>query len=126
MIILFDTSVLIDIENRYTKTIEKISKIRPQYPEVPKVSFITYFEFIHGLRKKQPHNKEKSLAFVENFGVVQTTKNTANLLSILKQKYGDLSFSDLFIAAQCIENNMILVTKDRDFDKIEELNKILI
>jgi len=126
MILVFDTSVLIDIENRENSTIQKIESIRLSYPEVPQISFISYFEFIYGLRKKQPHNRNKSLAFVENFNILHTTKNTANILSILKEKYGDLPLSDLFIAAQTIENNMILLTRDKDFERIGELNKIVI
>ena len=126
MITVLDTSVVIDIDNRVSSTIQKLASIRDIYPEIPKISFFTYFEFIYGLRKKQPHNKQKSMAFIENFDVLQTTKNTANILSILKEKYGDLSFSDLFIAAQSIENNTLLVTRDKDFDEITELNKMRI
>jgi len=126
MIAVFDTSVLIDIDNRHKETIEKIAGLKQSYPDTPRISFISYFEFIHGLHVKQVHNKQKSLAFVENFGVLQTTKNTANILSILKRKYEDISFSDLFIAAQIIENNMILVTRDKIFNRIEELNKLII
>ncbi len=126
MILLLDTSIIIDLENGIKNTLEKLESIRGSYPDVPKVSFMTYFEFIDGIRNKQPHNRQKALAFIENFDVLQTTKNTAGILSSLKEKYGDVSFSDLFIAAQAIENNMMLATKDKDFDKIKEINKIII
>lgn len=125
MILLLDTSVIIDLENKNKATIEKLAKLKKSYPEVPKISFITYFEFIYGIRKKQPHNKEKLVVFIELFDVVQTTKATANILSMLKEKYGDIPFPDLFIASQAIENNMVLLTKDRDFDRIESLTKII-
>ncbi|MBI4015639.1 MAG: PIN domain-containing protein [Candidatus Aenigmarchaeota archaeon] len=125
MMLIFDTSIVIDLDRRQKSIIEKVSNLKVDYPEPPKISFISYFEFIYGLREKHIHNKEKSLAFIENFEVVQTTKNTAHILSILKQKYGGQHFSDLFIAAQAIENGMMLVTSDRDFEKIEEMNKII-
>ncbi len=54
---------------------------------------------------------------------MQTTKNTADRLVELKQKY-ELPLADLLIAAQVIENNGILITKDNDFDKIKEIEKI--
>ena len=54
---------------------------------------------------------------------MQKTKNTADRLVELKQKY-ELPLADLLIAAQVIENNGILITKDNDFDKIKEIEKI--
>ncbi|MEK6915934.1 MAG: PIN domain-containing protein [Nanoarchaeota archaeon] len=60
---------------------------------------------------------------MERFNVLQTTKNTADRLVELKQKY-ELPLADLLIAAQVIENNGILITKDNDFDKIKEIEKI--
>lgn len=126
MILVLDTSIVIDLDNRVRNIEEKLVSLRFAYPDVPKISWMTYFEFIWGLRKKQPHNKLKSLAFIENFDLLQTTKTTANILSVLKEKYGSLSFSDLFIAAQVIENNMLLVTHDQDFEAISELNKIVL
>ena len=126
MTLILDTSVLINLENERVGTIEKLSSLRKIHVDRPKISFISYFEFIHGLRRKQPHNKYNSLLFIESFDVIQTTKTTAKILSLLKEKYGELSHSDLFIASQTIENGMILVTEDRDFEKIAELDKIIL
>lgn len=125
MIILLDTSVIIDIENARRSALDGLSSLRSSYPEPPKISFITYFEFIFGLRKTQPEKRQKSLAFIGNFEVLQTTKTTAEILSSLKERY-ELPLSDLFIAAQAIENSMVLVTKDRDFERIKELNKVIL
>ena len=48
----------------------------------------------------------------------------------MKYKYDKkgetLPLADFLIASQVIENNMLLVTADKDFDKIEELRKIVI
>ncbi len=126
MIILLDTSVIIDIDNRMESTLESLASLKASYPALPRISFMTYFEVIHGLSRMQPRRKQNSLAFIENFDVVQTTKATASVLSALRDKYGDLPFSDLFIAAQAMENNMILVTKDNDFSRIEGLDKAII
>ncbi|MBI2675608.1 MAG: type II toxin-antitoxin system VapC family toxin [Candidatus Aenigmarchaeota archaeon] len=125
MILQLDTSILIDLENGQKPVIGRLEELKGMYPALPTISFMTYFEFLYGLRKKRPHNQNSSLAFLENFDVIQTTKRTASVLSLLKERYG-LPFSDLFIAAQAIENNMMLVTKDADFERIEELNKIVV
>ncbi|MBI4175670.1 MAG: type II toxin-antitoxin system VapC family toxin [Candidatus Aenigmarchaeota archaeon] len=126
MMLLLDTSVVIDIANRRRDTIAKMGQLKSSYPEMPKISFMTYFEFIYGLRSKKPQNKQKALAFIENFDVVQATKNTANILATLKEGHGAILLSDLFIAAQAIENNMMIATKNMDFEKISEVNKIII
>ncbi len=126
MTLIFDTSIVIELDSRVSVTAKKVAMLEQSYPELPKVSFMTYFEFLYGLRKKQTSKKENSRAFIENFEILQTTKKTANVLALLKEKYGDLALADLFIAAQAIENNMLLVTKDKDFKRIDELDKIIV
>jgi predicted nucleic acid-binding protein len=126
MALILDTSVIIDLDRGHRETIEKLSELKKSHFGIPFLSFITYFEFVHGLIKKEIRNQERSFAFVELFSTIQTTKRTAFILSRLKQDYGDLPLSDLFIAAQSIENNLILVTKDNDFKRIKELNKIIL
>ena len=68
--------------------------------------------------------------FINKFIVLQTTRATSMILSSLKNKYDSLgvgiSLSDLIITALCIENGMTLVTRDRDFEKIAELKKVIL
>jgi len=65
------------------------------------------------------------LSLLEEFQVIQTTKSTASLLPLLKTKYG-LPLIDLLIASQVMEVNGIIITKDKDFDIISEIKKIII
>ncbi len=95
------------------------------YPIPATIGFIAYFEFLLGLKDKSVKNKEKSKEFIERFNVLQTTRNTADKLVELKQKY-ELPLADLFIASQVMENNGVLVTKDKDFEQIKEINKIIL
>ncbi|MEK6889832.1 MAG: PIN domain-containing protein [Nanoarchaeota archaeon] len=125
MYLIFDTSILISLSRGSRETIAKISDLRKSYSSPAKISFMSYYEFVDGLRNKAEKNKEKSMEFLEKFEVIQTTKNTALILASLKSKY-ELSLTDLMIAAQTIEANGILVTKDNDFKEIIELNKIVI
>ena len=130
MTLLLDTSILIDIERREKKLLEKIEDIVETDPVPACITFMNYFEFIHGLKAKSPRNKEKSLAFIEKFYCLHPTKNTAVILSDLKHKYDkhgkSFSLSDLLIASHAVENGMTLVTRDKHFQEIDELGKIIL
>ena len=125
MNLIFDTSILIDLDRGNKETIAKLEELRNMYPSPAKIGFISYFEFLLGLKDKSEKNKEKSKEFIEKFSILQTTTITADKIVILKQKY-ELPLADLLIAAQALENNGILVTKDKDFEQIKEINKIIL
>jgi len=130
MSLIFDTSVLIDIEKRSDHIISKLQELSRLYPGQGQITFMSYFEFIFGLNEKSPKNKEKAIQFIHYFECIQTTPITAEILSDLKHKYEKrgmmFTLSDLFIAAQVIENKGILVTRDKQFNGIEELKKIIL
>ncbi len=130
MNLIFDTAILINIQNREPNTLEKLKELSKIYQGTGQITFMVYFEFLFGLREKSLENKEKALAFINNFECLQTTKVTANILSDLRHKYDkigkSLPLADLLIASQVIENNGTLITSDKDFDRIEELNKIFV
>lgn len=130
MTLVLDTSVIIDIQRKDKDIIEKIKELAELHPAPASIAFITYFEFIHGLRIKSPRNKEKALAFMELFHFLEPTKRTAAILSDLKYKYEkqgkSFSLSDLLIASQVAENGMVLVTGDKHFGEISELKTIII
>lgn len=130
MTLFLDTAILINLERKNKEVIKKIETLIEIDPAPANIGLINYFEFMHGLQKKSPQNREKSLAFVEKFPFVEATKKTAVILSDLKYKYEKLgksfSLSDLIIASQAIENNMTLVTTDKQFESIEELKKVIL
>ena len=76
------------------------------------------------MRKRVEKNKEKYLSFIEKFETIPIKKETMHLLVLLKEKY-ELPLADLLIAAQIMEKGYILVTKDRDFENITEIEKIM-
>ena len=125
MILVFDTSILIELNRGNKEIIRKISELKKIYPANVKISFISYFEFLYGLRNKSEKNKYKPIEFIEKFEIIQTSKDTANILINLKQNY-ELPLADLLIAAHVQEVRGILVTRDRDFEKIEEMKSILL
>lgn len=125
MYLSFDTSVLIELERENKDILSRVQKLKETYPASPKIPFISYYEFLHGTRNRNLTNKAKAEAFIDLFEVLAVTKTTAKILSQFKEKY-ELPFPDLFIAAQTKEQDAILVTRDKDFERIEELKKIVI
>lgn len=130
MSLIFDTSILIDLEKRFESTIEKLKELSKIYPLHARIAFINEFEFLWSIRDKNLKNKEKILSFLNNFTVLHTTSKTSSLLVSLKHKYDQkglaLPLADLLIASLTIENDGVLLTKDKDFLNIEELKKIII
>jgi len=130
MILIFDTSILVDLERIKKETIDRIRKLSKSYQSPAEITFMSYYEFLRGIKLKKPKNCEESIEFLNNFKVIRVTLKTAEILSDLKVKYDKLgisfSITDLMIASQVIENHGILVTRDKDFEKIEELNKIIL
>ena len=129
MSLAFDTSILIAVEKKEKKIIEKLEKLSKLHKLAPQLPFIAYYEFLRGLKIGKPKKYVELRAFIEQFNVLNTTKSTAEILSDLRIKYDSvgesLPLADLLIASQIIENNLILVTRDKDFEKIKELKKII-
>ena len=130
MTLVFDTSIIIDLERKSTETIQKLKLLSKNYPLPVEITFITEFEFLLGIKEKNPKNKEKAKLFLSLFPILHTHSRTADLLAELKYKYDGqgtpITLADLLIAAICIQENKTLVTKDKNFNKIEELSKIII
>jgi len=130
MSLVFDTSILIDLERKKETTIKGLEDLSKTYPSPAKISFVNEFEFLWGIKDKNLKNKEKVISFLNNFVVLHTTSKTSKILVSLKHKYDKkglaLPLADLLIASLAIENNGVLVTKDKDFLKIEELKKVIL
>jgi predicted nucleic acid-binding protein len=127
MTVVFDTSILINIERRHAPTLKKLRDIEAL--GVPMIAFINYYEFYRGTLKRNPHNRAKALAFIQKFTFLQPTIRTAETLAKLRTKYQKrgilLPLADLLIASQAIEHNATLITADPDFRNFEELKKII-
>ena len=125
MILIFDTSILIELNRGNGDIIRKIAELKRSYPAPAKISFISYFEFLYGLKNKSEKNKNKSIEFIEEFDVIQTSKKTAAILVNFKQNY-ELPLSDLLIASHTREIDGILITRDNDFKPIKEMKCIIL
>lgn len=130
MSIAFDTSILISVEKRNEKILSEIRQLSKIYPLIPQLPFISHFEYLVGLKKRKPKKFKELLERLSRFPLLQVTEKTSDILSNLKIKYDSLgihlSLADLLIASQVIENNLILVTQDKDFERIKELNAVIL
>lgn len=130
MAIILDTSILIDIQRKEKITLRRLEEIYESHLELPKVTFISYFEFYEGLIEKDIRKRDMLIAFINKFVCLSASHSTARILANLRHKYEKkgivIGLADLIIAAQVIENNGVLITKDGVFEKIEEMNKIIL
>lgn len=130
MILALDSSLLIDLEKGNKETIQKLEKLRAIHQGPAYISLMSYFELYYGILNKIEKNREEAYIFLHKFPVLQTTTRTAEILAELKQKYEKrgihFTLTDLFIASQVREHGLLLITKEKDFKAIEEIQKIVI
>lgn len=125
--IIFDSSLLIDIERKYKHTIEKLQGIIAANPSALAITFPSIMEFAYGSFKSG-----KSLDYIKNtlsqYTLIPTTPDAGFLYGKIKlnlEKTGKLIGDfDILIAAIVILNNATLITKDKDFNRIKELRVI--
>jgi len=130
MMLVFDTSVIISIEREDKEVIKKVHELSKIYVGQPQIAFVTCYEFLLGIKNRSPKNQNEALEFINNFNCLSATKRTAEILAELRHKYAakgiEIALADFIIASQVKENDMVLVTKDKIFEKIEEISKIII
>ena len=78
MILVLDTSIIIDLERKNKITLDKIYKIIKLHSDPAKITFITYYEFLNGIERKNIKNKEAAMEFINNFEILQITKKTTS------------------------------------------------
>ena len=129
MILALDSSILIELQNGNKDVIKKIQELKEVHQSISYIPFIVYFEVYGGILKKLERNQQEAYKFLQLFPLLQPTKKTAEILAELKKKYDELGealpLADLMIASQVKEHNLLLVTKDTDFNKIQEIKKII-
>lgn len=130
MTLLLDSSVLFELEKDNKAILNKLEKISAAHPARACISFMTCAEFLYGIEEKGDDKKAEAKQFLWKFCLLHTTNETAMWLAYLKHKYDKLgkpkSITDLFIASQALEHKLTLVTKDKDFEDISEIKKIIV
>ena len=130
MNLLFDTSVIIALEKEDKNTLKLVSELSKKYCGTPYTTFISYYEFLFGIQNRNPKNKENSIEFLNKFNCLHATKKTAEIMQVLRKKCEIdgvvINLADLIIASQAKEHNMTLLSKDKVFEKIEDIDKIIL
>lgn len=130
MMIALDTSIIIDLEKGKKETIERIREISSLHKSQGYIPFMSYLEFYYGIIGREVEKFEKAYLYLNKYPLLQNSKKTAEICAQIRKKYEKkgltFSLSDLLIAAQVFENNLLLVTKDKDFERIDDVQKIII
>lgn len=125
-----DSSILIEIENGNKEIIQKINDLKKSQGDELFIAFCTYCECYYGAINKSEKNRHKVMERLNQYKLLNTSQTTAiifcELLHECKNKGKTMAHFDLLIAALCLEQNFILLTLDKDFQNIPNLNvKIL-
>jgi len=127
---LIDTNILIEIENNNLEIIKKIDALKKTSGDNLFISIFTFSEFYYGILRKSPKNKEKILERLDDFGLINTSKQSGitfcEILSQLKETGKIIPQFDIFIAALAIENNLTLITLDEHFREIPNLKVVVL
>lgn len=120
---LLDTSVIIGLL-RGEKEIEELVAEEENFC----TCFPVQFELYRGTKiarrtEKGEKEVESLLNELEN---LEAGKESAKKVAELREKYSEINIFDLMIAGICIANNSEIITKDEDFEKIEEIDAQII
>ncbi len=126
---LLDTGILIQLEHKNNSILEKLKGIVKDF-SLLSITLFNFAEFYYGYLSKKPEDKTEAENFLDMFGQLTLTKASAKKFTELDYKYSKLGLGltpfDLLMAAIAIEENMTLLTTDTDFERIAEVNKIIL
>lgn len=128
--LVFDTNILIDIEKGNKEIKEQLLKQSLAYGGNPSITALTYAEFLFGYLSKRKEAIEQALEILSLYDVLHTTKESAQLIAelqySLEKKGTPLPLADIITAAIVLAHGATLVTRDKDFKKIEKIKLLLL
>lgn len=127
--ILLDTNILIELERGNKEIISMLEEMSQKH-STPSLPFPVFSEYYYGYLKKGRKDVQTALERLDEFEILNSTRKSAMLFSEIKynlEKTGQIiSDMDLLIASICIDNNATLITADKQFEKVKDLNKIIL
>ncbi len=117
---LLDTSVIIGL----LRGEEKIEELVAAEEETLCSCFPVQCELYRGTRiARRTEDGEKEVeSLLDELENLETDRESAKKVAELIEKYSEINIFDLMIAGSCLANDAKIITKDRDFEKIEELD----
>ncbi len=126
---ILDTGILVGVERENSGIISFIKGNIKDF-DVLYITLLTYAEFYRGYAGKQPDIKSEGKNFLNTFRHLTVTEASAMLYAELSYKYVRQGITiepfDLLIAAIAIENNIAVITTDTDFERIAEVDKVIL
>lgn len=121
---LLDTSVAIGL----LRGEQEIEKLVAEEEETLSTCFPVQCELYRGTklaRRTEEGEKEVNL-LLDELEHLESGKESAKKVAQLRGKYPEINSFDLMIAGICLANNVEIITKDKDFKKIEQINAHII
>jgi predicted nucleic acid-binding protein len=118
-----DTNILIAYLNGEGEVVETLSNWR-ESGRVLFVSSLSVAEVL-ALPNLTPHEAEKAKIFLRGFISVPVDDDLAEMAAMIKRMY-NLGLPDAIIAATALSNKVPIVTRDKQFLKIQEIIVIAI
>ncbi|GEM_PF-5131066 len=123
-----DTSILISIRKGRASAIEQVKRLVSE--ENAHITLLSFSDYYYGALPANPEGRQDCLDFLSAFGHLSLTKNSAIIYAALTYKYKKKGLAmdpmDMLTASITIDNDMTLITSDEDFNRVEELKKIMI
>ena len=127
--IVLDTNILIEFEAHNVELIKFLQNLTKKFLSKPYITSANYSEFLYGFIKESPKKQEKAIEFLEEYELLNTSKNSSRLLAKIKyelEKKGKMiPIFDVLIASIVMDKKAMLITFDEHFKNIEGLEVII-
>ena len=127
--IVLDTNILIEFEAHNAELIKFLQNLTKKFPSRPYTTSANYSEFLYGFIKESPKKQEKAIEFLEDYKLLNTSKNSSRLLAKIKyelEKKGKMiPIFDVLIASIVMDKKAMLITFDEHFKNIEGLEVVI-
>ena len=127
--IVLDTNILIEFEAHNAELIKFLQNLTKRFLSKPYITSANYSEFLYGFIKESPKKQEKAIEFLEEYKLLNTSKNSSRLLAKIKyelEKKGKMiPIFDVLIASIIMDKKAMLITFDEHFKNIEGLEVVI-
>ena len=127
--IVLDSNILIEFEAHNVELIKFLQNLTKKFPSKPYITSANYSEFLYGFIKESPKKQEKAIEFLEDYKLLNTSKNSSGLLAKIKyelEKKGKMiPIFDVLIASIVMDKKAMLITFDEHFKNIEGLEVVI-
>ena len=127
--IIIETSVLIDIEKNNNVVVSKLKKLDLMENDIY-ITSPTYSEFYLGLFTLSNGRLKQEKERLDKYKLLNTTKNSSKILAEIKHHLSKegimIPIFDLLIASIAMDAGMPLISLDKHFKNVPNLNVIVL